>query len=998
MKLYQLDTGAPVDVPDSDVPAALQSGKVGLPAGSAIPYQDEDGSIKSVPIEQSHTIDWSKAAVVPHSALEAQELQASHGGALEQAKAGLEGLASGATLGASDVLEGQALGNTADIEARRKANPWTAGAGQAVGALAPSLLAPEAGVGEVEEAGALGSLARIGAAPTRGVGLAGGAVEGGIRDLLGAGAGDSFVAALAKNVAAKGAGAATEGAIYGATQHLDEQMLGDPDANGESLLAATGHGALLGLGLGAGLGAVGELGGAAFERVVPRLHGLAGDTAARAVSPGAEAALEHLPGGARAAGQRLIDDGMIHAGETSEQIAAKLGPAADEADARAAKILATADAAGTPGPSLRAIVDDTEKEIAALRETPDGEEAAKALRTQLDAVTEAAGVPKDSGWLTPSAVPGATGESGKTGDAGAFFRGDPGRDERIHEYLGYGYLEANEYMRGGPAAYAVAHGQPAADEMGQYVAKLNADLSSAPNKVATVHRITSMTPEQVQSLRAGSVQTEAPWFVTEDASKVAQLKGSGFDAGEGTPVQLKIEDHPVSVSDLGKKRPGEALIPAGTDFQVASLHEENGVLVATLKDVSQKAAAARARIGSSATDLSEIFGVHIPEMEPSVDRAAIIDAARLPFAKTADLVPTLEGPLKAIVQRELDAAGAKAAAKLGGSFLDEYKDAKLAAAQYRALASAPPPGSRSVKQMATAAGLGLLTHGPAGAAGGLALGLAKQWAAERGHSTAAVVLDKLAALRGVERAAQTVDRKFARGIAALLPGAEERAPLKVSMVTHAAGEEPYAARVAAVQRAAADPGAAASAAVGDIAQHAPKVAKAFQSAAVRATNYLAGLVPKTTRAPSITPQFDRPFVANAAQKATFNRAFDVAHDPAVVLKRAAEGRLTQDHVKAMAQIYPARYARVVQQVHERLADLRKPLTTAQKQTIGTLLGRGPDPEMTRRYQAAYQVEAPKPTGPQQPQHENKPSPHAPRRPITAPARNAALNVGRPIGS
>jgi hypothetical protein len=779
MKLYQLDTGAPVDVPDSDVPAALQSGKVGLPAGSAIPYQDEDGSIKSVPIEQSHTIDWSKAAVVPHSALEAQELQASHGGALEQAKAGLEGLASGATLGASDVLEGQALGNTADIEARRKANPWTAGAGQAVGALAPSLLAPEAGVGEVEEAGALGSLARIGAAPTRGVGLAGGAVEGGIRDLLGAGAGDSFVAALAKNVAAKGAGAATEGAIYGATQHLDEQMLGDPDANGESLLAATGHGALLGLGLGAGLGAVGELGGAAFERVVPRLHGLAGDTAARAVSPGAEAALEHLPGGARAAGQRLIDDGMIHAGETSEQIAAKLGPAADEADARAAKILATADAAGTPGPSLRAIVDDTEKEIAALRETPDGEEAAKALRTQLDAVTEAAGV---------------------------------------------------------------------------------------------------------------------------------------------------------------------------------------------------------------------------PEMEPSVDRAAILDAARLPFAKTADLVPTLEGPLKAIVQRELDAAGAKAAAKLGGSFLDEYKDAKLAAAQYRALASAPPPGSRSVKKMATAAGLGLLTHGPAGAAGGLALGLAKQWAAERGHSTAAVVLDKLAALRGVERAAQTVDRKFARGIAALLPGAEERAPLKVSMVTHAAGEEPYAARVAAVQRAAADPGAAASAAVGDIAQHAPKVAKAFQSAAVRATNYLAGLVPKTTRAPSITPQFDRPFVANAAQKATFNRAFDVAHDPAVVLKRAAEGRLTQDHVKAMAQIYPARYARVVQQVHERLADLRKPLTTAQKQTIGTLLGRGPDPEMTRRYQAAYQVEAPKPTGPQQPQHENKPSPHAPRRPITAPARNAALNVGRPIGS
>jgi len=173
------------------------------------------------------------------------------------------------------------------------------------------------------------------------------------------------------------------------------------------------------------------------------------------------------------------------------------------------------------------------------------------------------------------------------------------------------------------------------------------------------------------------------------------------------------------------------------------------------------------------------------------------------------------------------------------------------------------------------------------------------------------------------------------------------------------------------------------------------VAKAFQSAAVRITQGLAARIPKSTRTPSITPQFDRPHVANALEKASFNRAFDVAHDPMVVLKAAREGSLTQDHVKALAEFYPALYARVVQQTQERLADLKHPLSTAQKRSLETLLGKIPDPATTRRFQATYaMLSAPKPTGPQQEQHANK----APKRPITAPARNAALDVGRPVGS
>jgi hypothetical protein len=68
----------------------------------------------------------------------------------------------------------------------------------------------------------------------------------------------------------------------------------------------------------------------------------------------------------------------------------------------------------------------------------------------------------------------------------------------------------------------------------------------------------------------------------------------------------------------------------------------------------------------------------------------------------------------------------------------------------------------------------------------------------------------------------------------------------------------------------------------------------------------------------------------------------------------------------------------------------------------TLLGMAPDPELTRKFQATYAgLAPPPPAGPQQKQHSNKPEAyHGPRRPISSPARNTALDQGegRPVGS
>lgn len=777
MKLYSTTTGAPVDVPDDQVPAALQSQQYGLPAGASIPVQHEDGSIKAVPIEQAHQVDWGKSSVVPKSALESAQLQEKYGGAGQQALTAVEQGLGGATLGLSTAAEGAFLGNKEDILAREKANPLTAAGATVAGALLPTLLAPETGAGEVEEAGALGKIASALGAPSRALsGVAEGA-GGAVRAALGATGEESLVASLAKAAASRGVAGAVEGAGIGLAQHLTEAELGDPDANGESLLAAAGHGALLGLGAGAGLSVAGELGSRALGRIAPRLSGLAEDAAVRAVAPKAAEALEELPGGARAAGRRLLDDGIVKAGDTAQDIADRLPKAIDEAEVRAAKSLEVADGMGHPGPSVRNIVDQGQKEIEALKGAFGGEEAGKALRKQLDEI----------------------------------------------ERLG-----------------------------------------------------TGLTWEE------------------------AAAKGLNYKA--------------------------------------------------------------------------------------------MVDSVAFKFADGAAILGKVEGPLKGIIQREFDAAGERAAKAIGGPVLEEFRDAKLAASQFRTLLEHPPTEPSAVPW-----GHAVLAA-PFTGGKSLALAAGKALAQRYGLPAGAVALDKLATLHGIERSAKRLDREIARGLSGAVPSGSKLAPIRVKSLA-----ETYEERAAAVRAAARDPSTAAATAASPLDEHAPQTSRAFQGAAVRATQYLASLLPPLRRPPSITPQFDRPPAATPKQRSAFMRASDVAHDPAVVLQRVQEGRLTSDHVKALAAIYPTLYARVVDQASQRLADVRHPLSTVQRQSIETLLDRKPDTALAQRFQQTYaSMAAEQPNMQQQDQqhkNRNKPGSWVPKRPITSPAKDSALQGGgRPVGS
>jgi hypothetical protein len=424
------------------------------------------------------------------------------------------------------------------------------------------------------------------------------------------------------------------------------------------------------------------------------------------------------------------------------------------------------------------------------------------------------------------------------------------------------------------------------------------------------------------------------------------------------------------------------------------------ILEAGDKEIASLRAAGHADLADKMREELDRIGLAggVPEAfdaaERGIDRKVVLEHAGLRFQDAANLIGTTEGPLKGILRAEFDAAGERASKRLGGSFTEAYDDATLAAKQYRALAAAPPHPARPFNWGASA--LGLLTHGPVGAATGTALALAKQWASARGLSTAATVLDKLSVLRGIEQAAQRENREIARGLDAIFGG--KRAPMNV----RPAGGN-YEARVEAVQQAARNPQAAAEHAAAGLGVHAPQTASALVAAAARATAYLASQIPKRPPSQSLTPQHEPKHTASLQERAAFNRKFDAVHDPKRVLHAAAKGTITPDMVAAAQKTHPATWGKITAAARARLGETKHPLTTQQRMSVSILLGQPPTtPELARAYQQTFTDKTPPggtPTQNQDEQHRNKGRyGNAPKRPITATAKNVALSVGRPQGT
>lgn len=426
MKVIDKQSGQVIDVPDDKVQAGFQAGAYALPKGTRVPIQRADGDIGTVPAEGLDAELHAGASIVPQADFEQAQAQSKYGGVGGMATTAALGALHGATGGLSDAVIG-AIGGEGTrqyIRQHYEANPYTTGASQIAGAVAPALVGDEAGLGGLaadagDVAGAADAAAEAVpvAAPTFGVGdvagMAARAVTAPARytaqtgklaeRLVGSIVGDNSPSLLARTaqraLATAGAGAA-ENAIYSLGDQLSEDVLGDKDITAQKLFAAAGHGALFGAAVGGGLGALGELGGYAAQRVgtSEALQKISETQAWRALNPNKPITREvdkYVSGGHRGIGAQLLDDGVLEAGDTIDQIAPKVRQGLDAAVQEQNSLLADLQSRGAKGVDLQSLVkridERTPQIIKDLGETTDVAKAIDAQTKRLAMLADTSG-------------------------------------------------------------------------------------------------------------------------------------------------------------------------------------------------------------------------------------------------------------------------------------------------------------------------------------------------------------------------------------------------------------------------------------------------------------------------------------------------------------------------------------------------------------------------------------------------------------------------------
>lgn len=400
----------------------------------------------------------------------------------------------------------------------------------------------------------------------------------------------------------------------------------------------------------------------------------------------------------------------------------------------------------------------------------------------------------------------------------------------------------------------------------------------------------------------------------------------------------------------------------------------------------------RSKVQGIIEDVNKIVGIPTEEAAAAagVDRAAMLDQAKLSFqqaheirARIDDAINWTKNPrtgkydevgeaLKSVrrsFEDEIENAAGKATKEMGGTVLEEYKDAKQA---YRELSVAKKMVDNARLQIANRAispsdyGTGLavmavsLAHGNLpGMAMGLASTVGHKLLRERGNATAAVVLDKLSALGGIQRAVSALDREIDRGVVRAAGNSERALP---RLKQAAAGlPESYEAKRAAIIRAASqaeEHGADIERAIAPVAEHAPLTARSFQSAALRATVYLAKALPQHPVGQSMAPRLDEQYEPSDAEKSELVRKFDAINDPPSVLAHIDDGTITPDEVEALEQgAPPGLLPEMREKLKEELQGLKHDIPYDRKLAIETFMGEPFDytmtPEMVRTYQASF---------------------------------------------
>jgi hypothetical protein len=406
MRMVNLQTNALEEVPDDAVSSAWGTTH-GFDPSVPVPIRTADGDLVAA---NPHDVEAHLAnggEIATEGELHQSQLEAQYGGVLGSLAAGGEGVARGLSLGLSDPLAikaAEAFGGkgAADkvrehLAGEKEAHPYAAGGGEIAGAILPVILseggaAPEEaaiigserlateGAGLAAEHAAAPSLTKLAlsSTPASLSARAGLAAERATANVLSAPVAESALGRIATAAAKHAAAGSVEGAIYGAGGQLSEDALGDHELNGEKLAAAIGHGALYGLLLGGGGGALStgakEIAAPMLRKAAPFLDKAAGEQMWKALDPLKKYSQEASAraGGTSEIGKTLLDKLGIAEGPITEaaltpaELAPKIDAAVQRQGADISEFLTKHGATEASIPTQK-IIDEVDSVIAPLR-------------------------------------------------------------------------------------------------------------------------------------------------------------------------------------------------------------------------------------------------------------------------------------------------------------------------------------------------------------------------------------------------------------------------------------------------------------------------------------------------------------------------------------------------------------------------------------------------------------------------------------------------------
>jgi hypothetical protein len=867
--------------------------------------------------------------VAPHELTELNEKRQYGKGLGNQAKAFGAGAARTLTFGGSDVAA-RAIGGSDTAEALgalKRQNPISSGAGEVAGALAPLALtggasaAAEGGIVAAEGAEAVNAaraasglgagLRAAGKAATvvpRAISGAGSLVErGAARGLEALGyTGKTLASRAAAKAATLGAQGAVEGGLYGAQGAISDQALNDHDQTVEGFVSGLGHGALLGGVLGAGLGGLGELGGAALAKSKGSLEHLAEEHAGRSI--GGQAELRKL----KERAPQATGDMLKYELQTGEHAGQPLLAKGDKVDDIAAKLKQAVEEVGAKRNGVMSEID------AALRENPAAQAAAPSAEEFVNGVHE-------SDWYRK-------------------LKNGPNRDKaRAVDKQMKMLLEQD--AKAVPVAAASADPLEAGVETFGYARDGMRDM--------TTHRgaYAGATPEEVQQIANGEIATKNSGIKYPDGEELA---GKPFK-----PVRIHVEPDGIFLND-GRHRM-QAAKEAGAKNIMAEIVTYDADMNVLSKEMRSLPISASPPVAAAANDVTQ--GASFAKLKEWQEQLRDVFQPRAgqaggmppPPPKAAAYLEKLERELKGYLDTKAEAAltalgedptAYKDLTRQLHSMLSLREVAKKTINHGNRILSPSDHGTGIAAFLASAVSghpLGGLLYGGATA-------FANKLMRERGNATIAALARDASAMGGtLESTARKLTGTTAEATAAIagLEGVshETRGPSRAFDMPRAASvpalTKQYQETVAAV-RTLANPTVAGEHVANTVASLSgdyPDVGASASRKLLEIYQHLTQAIPGAANSPSnsLTPKAVKERVPPQAM-ATYMATVRGATNPLAVIADLGRGEADRDALDAVQQFYPKMYQKLRDLTADMMAEREEEIPYQQSVFLSMALG------------------------------------------------------------